>query len=538
MVCTEEQDPPPATSSDVSLPSVAATPIPSTTPPTGTAAALASANTGFDHLFANDIALARARPSPPTPRSRSTSSGSAGPRDLPRMVLLLVGYQDEPRAVQTYRAIVDGCVLFFAFFFFSLEPEPELVGSISSKSHSYEAMPCISLLPSGPGSGVGAVLPSSRRCTVNGTNHAVDEICTAVLFKIGSRYPAKILRTSNDSRGAIAVLQRALEAPQTFVQADTLMRPCHSLYFPLPPVSLYLYPQPHLVFEFAWLQLAQRRHQEAADASHATYPFIGAGCYVSLGNPSKAHELLYPLPELLQRKKADGKDLATEMLIRKHCGFKQQRRGGDPKKLVECISIGPADELAIFWNTPQRIDDAVAEAHITELVALNGADRPAFRHFSAIKAYLKLPCLQAISDLAHVLPSLPVKRSDWRTLGSLIDSRKRVVVFLDTGADGEDAMPFILPGFQMLPAFRLPYFPPLLHPLFLPPFSTCGFLSERHPDRGRDPADTLKTNGVDSIFASANGYAPLSANRGPSFVLLDLVNIGEAVAAADRLNGL
>jgi hypothetical protein len=60
------------------------------------------------------------------------------------VVLFLVGYQDEPPTVQTYRAIVDGCVLFFAFFFFSLEPEPELVGSIPSKSHSYEAMLCIS----------------------------------------------------------------------------------------------------------------------------------------------------------------------------------------------------------------------------------------------------------------------------------------------------------------------------------------------------------------------------------------------------------
>jgi hypothetical protein len=38
------------------------------------------------------------------------------------------------------------------------------------------------------------------------------------------RSQAKILRMSNDPQGAIAVLQRALEAPQTFVQADTLVR--------------------------------------------------------------------------------------------------------------------------------------------------------------------------------------------------------------------------------------------------------------------------------------------------------------------------
>ncbi|KAJ7851274.1 hypothetical protein B0H14DRAFT_3866384 [Mycena olivaceomarginata] len=60
MASTEEQDPPAAASSDPSPPSVAA-PIPSTTLATGTAAALrvASASAGFDHLFTNDIALAR-----------------------------------------------------------------------------------------------------------------------------------------------------------------------------------------------------------------------------------------------------------------------------------------------------------------------------------------------------------------------------------------------------------------------------------------------------------------------------------------------
>jgi hypothetical protein len=36
---------------------------------------------------------------------------------------------------------------------------------------------------------------------------------------------AKVLRMSNDPQGAIAVLQQALEAPQTFVQADALVRP-------------------------------------------------------------------------------------------------------------------------------------------------------------------------------------------------------------------------------------------------------------------------------------------------------------------------
>jgi hypothetical protein len=45
---------------------------------------------------------------------------------------------------------------------------------------------------------------------------------------------AKILRMSNDPQGAIAVLQRGLEAPQTFVQADTLVSYMLFLLFNLP----------------------------------------------------------------------------------------------------------------------------------------------------------------------------------------------------------------------------------------------------------------------------------------------------------------
>ncbi|KAF7358809.1 Mitochondrial outer membrane protein IML2 [Mycena sanguinolenta] len=192
----------------------------------------------------------------------------------------------------------------------------------------------------------------------------------AVVDVIEARYPtgalwilnrAKILRMSNDPEAAIAVLQRGLEAEQTFVQADTL-----------------------LVFELAWTLLSQRRHQEAADAfvrltelnswSHATYYFIAAGCYISLGNRDKAQELLDAVPELLQRRKVGGKDLPTEVLIRKKLEFykeKQKRRGGDPARFVEVITISTADELGIFWNTHQRINDDVAQSHIAELAAMS-----------------------------------------------------------------------------------------------------------------------------------------------------------------------
>ncbi|KAF7313045.1 hypothetical protein MKEN_00989500 [Mycena kentingensis (nom. inval.)] len=198
----------------------------------------------------------------------------------------------------------------------------------------------------------------------------------AIVDSIEARYPtgalwilnrAKILRMSNDADAAIAVLQKGLEVgPEPdkprFVQADTL-----------------------LVFELAWTLLAQRRYAEAATAfvkltelnswSHATYYFIAAGCYGALGDKAKAQELYDALPELLgsKGKKVGGKDLPTEVLIRKKLEFykeKQKRRGGDPAKFGEVVCISSADELGIFWNTHQRIGDDIAEAHIKELAAL------------------------------------------------------------------------------------------------------------------------------------------------------------------------
>ena len=54
--------------------------------------------------------------------------------------------------------------------------------------------------------------------------------------------------------------------------------------------------------------------------------------------------------------------------------------------------------------------------------------------------------------MAYVPPSRPVKRNDWPTLRNLIDANKRVIIFLDAGADGSAGAPvdFILPQFQMV----------------------------------------------------------------------------------------
>ncbi|KAF4608318.1 hypothetical protein EYR40_000662 [Pleurotus pulmonarius] len=194
----------------------------------------------------------------------------------------------------------------------------------------------------------------------------------AIVDKIESKYPtgalwilnrAKILRMTHDPQAAIHVLQEGLGPDRefSFVQADTL-----------------------LVFELAWTLLSQRRYQEAADMfikltelnswSRATYYFIAAGCYVSLGNRTKAQSLFDAIPDLVNQRKINGKDLPTEVLIKKKLEFykaKQVRRGGPVESFVDAIAISPAEELGIFWNNHARIENDIAHAHILEWASLS-----------------------------------------------------------------------------------------------------------------------------------------------------------------------
>ncbi|KAL7283695.1 hypothetical protein ACG7TL_003131 [Trametes sanguinea] len=166
----------------------------------------------------------------------------------------------------------------------------------------------------------------------------------AIVDKIEARYPT--------------VLQGGLEPghPHTFAQADGL-----------------------LIFELAWTLLSQRRYQEAADAfirmteinswSHATYYFIAAGCHVSLGNFEKAQELMDRIPDLIDKKKIGGKDLPTEVFIKKKLAFyreKQRALTGSEENYARAAKISPAEELAIFWNTHARITKETAIAHLKD----------------------------------------------------------------------------------------------------------------------------------------------------------------------------
>ncbi|PSR77603.1 hypothetical protein PHLCEN_2v7793 [Hermanssonia centrifuga] len=190
----------------------------------------------------------------------------------------------------------------------------------------------------------------------------------AMIDHVESRYPtgslwilnrAKLLRMSYDTEGAIKVLQDGLkpDRPHSFLQADGL-----------------------LVFELAWTLLSQRRYEEAAQTfiriteinswSHATYYFIAAGCYTSIKNFEKAQELLDAIPDLIDKKKIGGKDLPTEVFIKKKLAFykeKQKRRTGSEADYVHSIKISPAE----VWNTHARIGKEIAHAHIAELCSLS-----------------------------------------------------------------------------------------------------------------------------------------------------------------------
>ncbi|KAI0633661.1 PLC-like phosphodiesterase [Trametes polyzona] len=156
-----------------------------------------------------------------------------------------------------------------------------------------------------------------------------------------------------------------------------------------------------------------------------------------------------------------------------------------------------------------------------------------------------------IADLAYVPPSIPVKQKDWPTLGELIDSGKRVVVFLDAGADSDRSVPYILPEFPMIweTPFSVtdPKFPCSVDRISGPLSAEDHMYMINHSlnkdvfDTGiivSDPLDAPTTNSVASILANAAGCEQFAAGRAPNFVLLDFVNIGKGLDAVNQLNGL
>ena len=65
-----------------------------------------------------------------------------------------------------------------------------------------------------------------------------------------------------------------------------------------------------------------------------------------------------------------------------------------------------------------------------------------------------------VSELAYIPPKPIMARDDWPTLGQMIETNKRLVVFVDHGAERavNPTANFILPEFQMACSFMAPCF--------------------------------------------------------------------------------
>jgi len=163
-----------------------------------------------------------------------------------------------------------------------------------------------------------------------------------------------------------------------------------------------------------------------------------------------------------------------------------------------------------------------------------------------------LPAFQAsgMDALAYVPLSLPVQQSAWPTLGDMISSGKRVVTFIDAGADtAGDTVDFLIPEFPNI--WETPFdstdssFPcsvdrtsgPLpndQHMFMINHFLDISLFGVLLPDK--DAATT--TNAVSSILANAAGCAQFADGRAPNFILLDWVDEGQGIQAGNQLNGL
>ncbi|TFK19863.1 PLC-like phosphodiesterase [Coprinopsis marcescibilis] len=160
-----------------------------------------------------------------------------------------------------------------------------------------------------------------------------------------------------------------------------------------------------------------------------------------------------------------------------------------------------------------------------------------------------------ITPLAYVPPARPMKRTDWPTLSEMIDANKRVVVFMDKGADGSagGVVDFVLPQFQMIWEDPFsptdPNFPCRIHRIEGPLEDNDHMhLINHNLNRNIIPWDlgtvlvsdfvnSPKTNSMNSIMAHVAGCAPFAQGRAPNFVLLDYLDVGDGKRAVDQLNG-
>lgn len=95
--------------------------------------------------------------------------------------------------------------------------------------------------------------------------------------------------------------------------------PLHYCFLPTSPTFLRIIPIAFIPTNhgsFFWLL----GPAHGVYRSHGTYYFIAAGCQWSLGQYDEAQKLLDAITGLLDKKKIGGKDLPTEVLIKKKRG--------------------------------------------------------------------------------------------------------------------------------------------------------------------------------------------------------------------------
>ncbi|KAF9552175.1 PLC-like phosphodiesterase [Agrocybe pediades] len=158
-----------------------------------------------------------------------------------------------------------------------------------------------------------------------------------------------------------------------------------------------------------------------------------------------------------------------------------------------------------------------------------------------------------IADMAYVPPQPIMARDDWPTLGEMIESNKRVVIFLDKAADNPvDRVEYVLPQFQMMweDVFdpQDAHFPCKVDRTSAPlaPNQQLSLINHNLnanifpigrgiliPDRLNSP----RTNSISSILSHSDHCSRYVEDKYPNFVLLDYVNVGQAVDAVNRLNG-
>jgi len=280
-------------------------------------------------------------------------------------------------------------------------------------------------------------------------------------------------------------------------------------------------------------------HSELCDRSYGNVTFLGAhDSFAASGNPF-----------------ALARTQEVDVTAQLNAGVRMlqiQAHKGKGKFVQLCHSncmLWDGGHSRDYFHQVKRFMDS----HPNEVVTIVIANKAELKPTDFASAFND----SGLADLAYVPPQPLMSRDDWPKLGDMITTKKRLVVFLDKGAEARTNVPdgtqYILPQFQMMwedvydptdskfpckvdrtqgplaPAQQLSLVNQNLNTNILP--IGKGVLI---PDR----LDSPRTNGVNSILKHAAHCTPYTNDKNPNFILVDFVGTGNAKLAVDMLNGL